>query len=106
MLHNKITTIISEVNDFFTSSEKAINSILTILSSLKLPENEYELLNKCNSEYRNINKLLLPLNFLFFEFNDPWHYKKSSFYPIMSCGKDVFFRFLNDSNILWRKISS
>ena len=105
MLHNKITTIISEVNDFFTSSEKAINSILTILGSLKLPEKEYELLSKCNNEFRNINKLLLLLIFPFFEIKDAWHFKKSSLYPIMSCGKDVFYRLLNDSNILWRKIS-
>ena len=40
MLQNKSTTIISEVKDFFTSSEKAIQTLLTILSSLTLSEKQ------------------------------------------------------------------
>jgi len=40
MLQNKSTTIVSEVKDFFTSSEKAINTILTVLSSLPLSEKQ------------------------------------------------------------------
>ncbi len=33
-MQNKSTTIVSELKDFFTSSEKAINTILTVSSSL------------------------------------------------------------------------
>jgi hypothetical protein len=40
MLQNKYTTIVSEVKDFFTSSEKVINTILGILSSLTLSEKQ------------------------------------------------------------------
>lgn len=49
MLQNKSKTIVSEVKDFFTSSEKAINTILTILSSLTLSEKQIGLLSKCNN---------------------------------------------------------
>jgi hypothetical protein len=74
MLHNENTTIISDVKDFFTSSEKAIHTILTTLSSLKLSENQNGLENPSNNEYRNIHKLLLVLIFPFFEIKDAWNY--------------------------------
>jgi hypothetical protein len=99
MLQNKSTTIISEVKDFFTSSEKAINTILTVLSSLTLSEKQIGLLSKCNNEYRNINKFLLIILFPFFDIQDVWHYKNSSLYATFGWGKDVFYRLLNDSSI-------
>ncbi len=105
MLHNKSTKIISEINDFFTSSEKAIYTILTILSSLKLSEKQCGLESHSNNVYRNINKLLLIIIFPFFEIKDAWNYSNSSLHAIMSCGKDVFYRLLNDSFIPWRHIS-
>ena len=36
MLHNKGTTILSEINDFFTTSEKAMDTIFRTICSLKL----------------------------------------------------------------------
>ena len=56
MLQNKDTIIVSELKDFFTSSEKAINSIFTLLSSLKLSEKYLRIESKNNNEARNINK--------------------------------------------------
>ncbi|NCP22476.1 MAG: IS4 family transposase [Flavobacteriales bacterium CG_4_8_14_3_um_filter_35_10] len=105
MLQNKSTTIVSEVKDFFTSSEKAINTILTVLSSLTLSEKQIELRSKSNNEYRNINKFLLIILFPFFDIPDAWHYTRSSLYATFGFGKDVFYRLLNDSLIPWRKIS-
>jgi len=105
MLQNKSTTIVSEVKDFFTSSEKAINTILTVLSSLTLSEKQLGLLSKCNNEYRNINKFLLIILFPFFDIQDVWHYSNSSLYATFGWGKDVFYRLLNDSLIPWRKIA-
>lgn len=105
MLQNKSTTIVSEVKDFFTSSEKAINTILTVLSSLTLSEKQIGLLSKSNNEYKNINKFLLIILFPFFDIQNAWHYKNSSLYGTFSYGKDVFYRLLNDSLIPWRKIS-
>lgn len=104
MLPNKSTTIVSEIKDFFTSSEKAIYTVLTILSSLTLSEKYLGLESKSNNKHRNINKLLLVVMFPFFEVRDSWHYGKSSLYPAFRCGKDIFYRLLNDFNIPWRKI--
>ena len=105
MLQNKSTTIISEVKDFFTSSEKAIQTLLTILSSLTLSEKQTGLESKSNNQVKNINKLLLLLVFPFFGIKDAWHYKDSPLYPVLSHGKDIFYRLLNDSSVNWRKIS-
>ena len=105
MLQNKSTTIVSEVKDFFTLSEKAINTILTVLSSLTLSEKQIGLKSKSNNEYRNINKFLLITLFPFFDIQDAWHYRDSSLYATFGWGKDVFYRLLNDSLIPWRKLS-
>jgi len=53
MLQNKCTTIISEVKNFFTTSEKAINTILSVLSSLTLSEKQFEIERKSNKEFEN-----------------------------------------------------
>ncbi|MBN1340929.1 MAG: transposase [Bacteroidales bacterium] len=105
MLQNKSTTIISEVKDFFTSSEKAIYTVLTILSSLTLSEKHLGIESKCNNKHKNINKLLLVVLFPFFEVKDAWHYGQSTLFPAFSCGKDIFYRLMNDFNIPWRKVS-
>ena len=105
MLRNKNTTIISEVKDFFTSSEKVINTILTILSFLTLSEKQVGLEDKSNNRIKNINKVFLLILFPFFEIKDVWHYQHSSLYPILRHGKDIFYRLLNNSMINWRKIS-
>jgi len=105
MLPNKSTTIVSEIKDFFTSSEKAIYSVLTILSSLTLSEKHLGIESKCNNKHKNINKLLLVVMFPFFEVKDSWHYGQSILFPAFRCGKDVFYRLLNDFSIPWRKIS-
>ncbi len=80
MLQHKGTTIISEVKDFFTSSEKAINTIFAVLSSLTLSEKRLRIQSKNNNEVKNINKLFLLLLFPFFDIKDVWHYKSSSLF--------------------------
>ncbi len=105
MLQNKSTTIVSEIKGFFTSSEKAMSTIFSILSSLTLSEKQFGIESKCNNGYKNINKLLLIVLFPFFEVKDAWQYSRSSLFPIISCGKDVFYRLMNDLSVPWRKIS-
>ena len=105
MLQHKCTTIVSEIKGFFTTSEKAVNTILGLLCSLTLSEKQFGIESMPNNWYKNINKLLLIVLFPFFEIQDAWWYEKSPLYPILRCGKDVFYRFMNDFNISWRKVS-
>ncbi len=50
MLPNKNTILISELKDFFTSSEKVINIIIGILSSLTLSEKHLGIESKNNNK--------------------------------------------------------
>ena len=105
MLPNKDTTILSEINDFFSTSEKAIVSIFRVLHSMRVSEKLFLKSDACNVWYRNVDKLTLLLLFPFFEIKDASHFGGSALYKIISCGKAVFYRMLNDSNMDWRSIS-
>lgn len=104
MLPNKDTTILSEINGFFTTSEKAIVSIFRLLQSMQLTEKLFSKNDACNVKYRSVDKLTLLLLFPFFEVKDASTFGSSALYKIISCGKDVFYRMLNDSSIDWRSI--
>lgn len=103
MLQHKDTTIVSEIKGFFTSSEKVVSVILDILSSLKFSDKNFGFSTACNLQFRSRVKLILLLVFPFFQVKDPWSYASSGLYKILSCGKDVFYRLLSDSNIDWRR---
>lgn len=105
MLCHKDTTIISELKDFFTSSEKAIYSIFNLMCSLTFSEKQLGLPVSLNGCYRSFNTLLLLLLFPFFEIKDASHFKESVLYKMVSCGKDLFYRLLNNPSIDWRTLS-
>ena len=63
MLLNKGTTILSEINDFFTSSEKAIETVFNTLRSLKLSKSQFFIKEKQNNAYKNTDKLIILLLF-------------------------------------------
>lgn len=104
MLQNKDTTILSEINDFFTSSEKAIHAVFRITRSLKLSDNNFFINQANNTSYKNTDKLLLLLLFPLFKIKNAYEYKESSLYAILSCGKDVFYRLLNNEHLNWRSL--
>lgn len=104
MLPNKDTTILSEINDFFTSSEKAIQTVFRITSSLKLSDNKFFEHQAKNNSYENSDKLLLLLLFPLFKIKNAFEYAQSPLYKILSCGKDVFYRLLNNQTLDWRSL--
>lgn len=103
MLQHKDTTIVSEIKDFFTSSEKAVSVILDILSSLKFSDKHFGFSTACNLRFSSSLKLTLLLLFPFFQVSDPLAYGSSGVYKIIACGKDVFYRLLSNSVINWRQ---
>ena len=90
MLPNKDTTILSKTNDFFTTSEKEIVSIFSILSSLKISDKLFGKSDAYNFKYRQVDKLILLLLFPFFAIKDASRFGGSALYKIIACGKDVF----------------
>lgn len=105
MLRDKDTRIISEIRSFFTTNEKAIHSILNLLTSLRFSDRYFGFSQSPNKIFSNRNKLLLLLLFPLFDIKSAWDYKDSLLYRLISCGKDIFYRQLNNSNIHWRKFS-
>lgn len=105
MLRHKDTIILSEINSFFTSSEKAMETIFSFMRSLTFSDKKLGFSMSNNFRYSNHNKLLLLLLFPFFEIKNSWHYSDSALYRFLSCGKDVFYRLMNDSFIDWRSLS-
>ncbi|PZX11859.1 DDE superfamily endonuclease [Breznakibacter xylanolyticus] len=105
MLRFKDTVILSEINGFFTSSEKAMDTIFTTIRSLTFSDTKFGFSQACNHKYTNHGKLALLLLFPFFEVKTSWHYSNSGLSRILYCGKDVFYRLLNDSSINWRNLA-
>jgi len=104
MLRHKYTIILSEINSFFTSSEKAMETIFSFIRSLKFSDKRYGFTQATNLKYSNHSKLALLLLFPFFEIKTSWHYAGSALYRFISCGKDVFYRLLTDARIDWRNL--
>lgn len=105
MLRFKDTVILSEINGFFTSSEKAMDAIFSSIRSLTFSDKRYGFSQASNLKYGNHAKLVLLLLFPFFEINTSWHYPSSGLSRFLSCGKDVFYRLLNDASIDWRNLA-
>ncbi len=105
MLRHKDTIILSEINSFFTSSEKAMETIFSFMRSLTFSDKKHGFSGANNLKFSNHNKLSLLLLFPFFEIKTSWHYADSALYRFISCGKDVFYRLMNDSSIDWRNLS-
>lgn len=105
MLRNKDTIILSEINSFFTSSEKAMETIFSFICSLRFSDKIFGFPQANNLTFSNHSKLILLLLFPFFEIKTAWHYADSALHRFLWCGKDVFYRLMNDCSIDWRNLS-
>jgi len=105
MLRYKSTTIISDIRIFFTSEEKAFNALVMLLDYL-MPvfSNIFNPMDKVNSLYRGVDKMLMLLLFPFFKVSHTANYQKYISPKLFNGGKDLFYRMLNDPNIPWRKL--
>lgn len=105
MLRHKDTIILSEINSFFTSSEKAMETIFSFMRSLTFSDKKFGFPQANNFRFSNYNKLVLLLLFPFFDIKTSWHYADSVLFRFLSCGKDVFYRMMNDPSINWRNLN-
>ena len=105
MLRHKDTVILSEIKDFFTTSEKAIETILSFMSSLTFSDKQFGFSQAVNLRYQNYSKFVLLMLFPFFDIQDASHYYESALFKYIRCGKDIFYRFINNSMIDWRKFA-
>lgn len=104
MLRSKDTTNISEINGFFTSSEKVCQTVLWIIRSLNLNSKQLKLSDGDRSIYSSGNVLTLLLLFPLFQLPNVRAFSQSILWKLFKGGKDVFYRFKNNEMINWRAL--
>jgi hypothetical protein len=105
MLQHKSTKIISELKNYFSSNEKIFQTLFTVLCSLKISDKQFMYVNKINSQYSGCQKFILLILFPLFDLKHISDYRKSALYEVLKCGKDVFYRFLNNPVFSWRQFA-
>jgi hypothetical protein len=105
MLRHKSTTTISELKKYFGSNEKSVQTLLTVLRSLRLSGKTFQAVDKINSRYSGLQKFMLLIPFPLFEVKDISHYKESILYPLFKVGRDIFYRFMDNPDFSWRKLA-
>ncbi len=104
MLQHKDTTNISELNGFFTSSEKVCETVLWIIRSLKLNGKQFELSGSYRSIYGPGRLLTYLLLFPLFQLPNVRAFSQSVLARLFMGGKDVFYRLKNNEMINWRPL--
>lgn len=102
MPQDKDTTMVFGEKNFLVSLQKAVSIILDNPSSLKFSDKHFGFPAAWALRFGSRLKLTLLL-FPFFQVSDPAAYPTSGIGKMLACGKDVFYRFLSDSRIDWRK---
>jgi hypothetical protein len=104
MLPSKSTKIFSEMNDFFTSSEKAIKKCLSVMNALKLTSEKIPNRNNWPVCYRRADLLNTLLLFPFFSIEKVPGYLENALFEYMKAAKDTIYRFKNESGVAWREL--
>lgn len=104
MLQNKSNKIFSEINNFFTSSEKAIYRITELYRMLKISQINLGIKDLNQGTYFKGDIFLALLLFPLFSIKNIQGYLSSSLKPYLEAQKDTFYRFKNSSFIKWRTV--
>ena len=104
---HKSTNFLSEISVFFenTDAHIAMSSIMDVIKWLKMTEKIlFGVSSRCNNMYSLLHVFQTLLLFPCFMVRNPYNYNSSTLSHLMGCKKDVFYRFMNNSNIDWRKL--
>ena len=103
---SKGTTIISDLRSFFSENDKnrAISAIMRVMECIIIRPKQIGAEKKENCKFTNVQVLNLLMLFPFFVVRNAYQYSGSSLSRLFSCEKDMFYRFMNDGNVKWRKL--
>ena len=103
---NKNRHIIGELQEFFANNDasKAINSISTIMNSIRIQSKVIGSVKNPNCKFTCLQVLQLLVLFPFFSVKNAANYSSSALSKLFACHKDMFYRFMNDGNVNWRRI--
>lgn len=105
MLRSKSTKLFSEINSFFSSNEKAILKTIEIYKLIKVSPIKFDKENCWPISYKRNDLLLSLLLMPLFSVKNVTQYVTSSIFQYIEAGKDTLYRFKNNANISWRKLS-
>jgi len=105
MSQHKSNKVFSEINDFFSSHEKAVSKTMMVVKALKIPKIKFEPKNHWPEQYFRQDILLTLLLMPLFSIKNVAGYTKSTLHDYLQAGKDTLYRFKNESSIPWRKIA-
>ena len=104
---HKVTDFISEISAFFGKNDahKAMYSIMDVMKWLRMSEfTLFGMKSKCNSVYPLLQVFQALLLYPCFMIRNPYHFTGSSLSGLLACKKDVFYRFMSNPKITWRKL--
>lgn len=104
MLQNKSTKVLSELKDFFSSTDKAVNTALSVYNGLHIESLSLSLADLKQSKYQKRDLLLLLLLFPLFGVENVRGYFASILSKQMEACSDTFYRFKNNPMINWRSL--
>ena len=102
----KDTTIISDLRTFFTKNDAdhAIYSLMEVMERIHIQPKQIGMAKKANCKFTPLQVLNLLIVFPFFTVKNAYRYSGSSLNKLFRCEKDMFYRFVNNGNIKWRKL--
>lgn len=91
---------------FFCNNDsgKAINSISTIMNSVRIQSQVIGSVKNPNCKFTCLQVLQQLVLFPFFSIKNAANYSYSVSGRMFVCHKDMFYRFMNDGNVNWRRI--
>lgn len=98
--------IISEIDGFFGKNDcnKAINCIMGAIRHLHLRSSHIGFEKRHNCKLTCVQVLELLLLFPFFQVKNSSQYSHSGLFRFFSCQKDMFYRFMEQDSIDWRRL--
>lgn len=103
----KVTEFLSEISRFFKkdNANHAMFSIMDMIKGIKMTETVlFGTKSKCNHVYPLLQVFQALLLYPCFIVRNPYKFEQSSLSSILGCKKDVFYRFMENPDLNWRKI--
>ncbi len=103
---SKDTTILSDLRSFFSKSEnnRAISCIMKVMEHINIRSSQIGVEKNENCKFTSLQVLNLLILFPFFVVKNACQYSGSALSNLFVCEKDMFYRFMNNGNVRWRKL--
>ncbi len=83
---------------------RAIKSIMGVMEHINIRSSQIGVEKKENCKLTTLQVLNLLVLFPFFVVKNASRYSNSSLSKLFNCDKDMFYRFMNNGNVKWRKL--